>query len=104
MSVSGFGRQASSESKVSPRDKLLAPVRKPRAVRPIGVAVLIWTAIISGNAHGQDTRQGVLQGSIPFLTRPYSSQRLLFKIRAVLDRDDRAASDEGSDTFTSRDD
>jgi CheY-like chemotaxis protein len=49
----------------------------------------------SGYADDVIARQGVLQGSIPFLAKPYSSQRLLSKVKAVLDQDGRAASDEG---------
>ena len=49
----------------------------------------------SGYADDVIARQGVLQGSIPFLAKPYSSQRLLTKVRAVLDRDERATSNEG---------
>ncbi len=49
----------------------------------------------SGYADDVIARRGVLQGSIPFLPKPYSSQRLLAKVRAVLDQDDRTASSEG---------
>ena len=143
-------------------------MRKPRAVRLIGVSVLIWTAIVSGNAHGQDrlftigTVSGqfgqLSEGSFRFFsdylsprvagavdseTLPHIFEsffspkgridllltdvvlrgmngrelsehftarhvdargRLLSRVSAVLDQDDRAASDDGSDTFTKRDD
>jgi signal transduction histidine kinase/ActR/RegA family two-component response regulator len=45
----------------------------------------------SGYADDVIARRGVLQGSIPFLAKPYSSERLLAKVRAVLDQDNRAA-------------
>jgi signal transduction histidine kinase/CheY-like chemotaxis protein len=53
----------------------------------------------SGYADDVIARRGVLQGSIPFLAKPYSSERLLAKVRAVLDQEDRAISDKGSDTL-----
>jgi signal transduction histidine kinase/CheY-like chemotaxis protein len=50
----------------------------------------------SGYADDVIARRGVLQGSIPFLAKPYSSERLLAKVRAVLDGDDNAAARKGS--------
>jgi DNA-binding response OmpR family regulator len=49
----------------------------------------------SGYADDVIARRGVLQGSIAFLAKPYSSERLLAKVRAVLDQDDRAAARKG---------
>jgi DNA-binding NtrC family response regulator len=48
----------------------------------------------SGYADDVIARRGVLQGSIPFLAKPYSSERLLSKVRAVLGQDERVTSRE----------
>ena len=49
----------------------------------------------SGYADDVIARRGVLSGSIAFLAKPYSPERLLAKIRSVLDQGNRATSDDG---------